>query len=497
MENTKKLNRKDFLKFGGTLSLGALIAPALLAGCFPKSGEKDKDLLDISGKPEVKYILKGGIIYSQDSKVGNFKKADILIEGKVIREIKPNIEKSEGVHVIDAAGYIVMPGFVNTHHHQYETAMRGYLAEALLVNDKKPDNAFNYLDVLIEKITPVFRPEDIYIAVLLSSLNQIDSGVTTVLDTSQAAHSMEHFDALIRGLKDGGRRTLVALSDGVGSQTPFPDQLSTIKNKYFSSSDQLLSLAMAAELFSEDFREHWNIARKEGVPVVSHIVESLGSAIFFESAIKENLLDKDNILIHCTGLNDKMWQAIQKAGSAISLAVPIEMSMRHGTPPILQALKYGIQPSLSSDVEVTMTSDFFTQMRSAYTFQRGMINEQVLAGKDPAQSLITCNDVVRYATIEGARATHLDHKTGSLTPGKEADIILLRTTDINVMPLNNVSGTVVTLMDRQNVDTVIVAGKIRKYRGEMLNINTLDLYKKITESRDYLFEKAGLQYNYF
>ncbi|WBV56342.1 amidohydrolase family protein [Chryseobacterium daecheongense] len=495
--NSRKIDRKDFLHLGGKLSLGALIAPALLTGCLSDSKEKERKIIKISGNANTKYILKNGIVYSQDVKVGNFRKADILIEGKIIKEIKPDIEQGEDTYVIDASEYIIMPGFVDTHHHQYETAIRGYLAEALLVNDKKPDNPFTYLDVLIKKLTPVFRPEDIYTAVLLSSLNQIDCGVTTVLDTSQVVHSMEHFEALMHGLKDGGRRALVAFSTGSGESTPFPRKLNDIQKMYFSSTDQLLTMAMGAELFPGDFKNHWGMARDIGVPIVSHIVGNLGSAPAFENIVKENLLGKDNILIHCTGLNDKVWESIAKSGAAISLAVPIELSMRHGTPPIMQALKHGVQPSLSSDVEVTMTSDFFTQMRSVYTLQRGLVNAQVLSGIDCQQDLITCNDVVRYATLEGAKATHLEHKIGSLTPGKEADIIMLRTRDLNVMPINSVSGTVVTLMERTNVDTVIIAGKIRKYQGKMLGIDTQVLHSKITESRDYLFAKAGLENHFF
>src|SRR2546427_13160216 len=135
-----------------------------------------------------------------------------------------------------------------------------------------------------------------------------------------------------------------------------------------------------------------------------------------------------------TGMSDKGWQAVKDKGVQVSIAFPIEMNMRHGIPPILKMQRLGMEPSLSSDVEVTMTADFFTQMRSAMTMQRMVVNQMILeqgtftppnqwstpaAGTPP---LLNVRDVLRFATINGAKHLGLDGKTGSLTPGKEADI---------------------------------------------------------------------------
>ena len=179
----------------------------------------------------------------------------------------------------------------------------------------------------------------------------------------------------------------------------------------------------------------------------------------------------DNLFVHMTGMSDLAWQRVKDTGAQVSLAVPIEMNMRHGTPPILKMQSLGIEPSLSIDVECTMTADFFTQMRGMMTMQRMVVNQMVL---DPGFAtgnwwptpngtppLLNTRDVLRFATMNGAKGLRLDQKTGSLTPGKEADIIILDATRLNVAPLNHVPGTVVSLMDRTNVETVIVAGKVR------------------------------------
>jgi cytosine/adenosine deaminase-related metal-dependent hydrolase len=175
------------------------------------------------------------------------------------------------------------------------------------------------------------------------------------------------------------------------------------------------------------------------------------------------------------------------------------MNMRHGMPPILKALKLGIQPSLSSDVECTLTADFFTQMRAAMTLQRAFVNEKALDGVAAADrpKLLTSRDVLRFATINGANDLRLGSKTGSLTPGKEADIILLDTNAINVAPLNHVPGAVVSLMDRSNVETVIVAGKIRKWKGQVLDFDLPHLRRQLEASRDFVFNAAGVPQDLF
>ena len=169
-----------------------------------------------------------------------------------------------------------------------------------------------------------------------------------------------------------------------------------------------------------------------------------------------------------------------------------------------------------------MTADFFTQMRVAMNLQRMVVNQMILEQNtttkieaandsfypppkgnnwptpDPAiPPLLTTRDVLRYATINGAKALRLDSKVGSLTPGKEADIIILDATSINVAPLNHVPGAVVSLMDRTNVETVIVAGKVRKWQGQLLGVDLRGLNQQIAASRDYLFSAANIPQDLF
>jgi 5-methylthioadenosine/S-adenosylhomocysteine deaminase len=179
-----------------------------------------------------------------------------------------------------------------------------------------------------------------------------------------------------------------------------------------------------------------------------------------------------------------------------------------------------MEPSLSVDVECTLTADFFTQMRSCMNLQRVVLNQMILDQGFPPNEVdwglppdaaanpwptppagtpapLTTRDALRFGTMNGAKALRLDGKTGSLTPGKEADIIILDATRINVAPLNQVPGAVVSLMDRTNVETVIVAGKVRKWKGQLLDVDLPHLRRQLEASRDYVFAAAGIPQDLF
>jgi cytosine/adenosine deaminase-related metal-dependent hydrolase len=153
-------------------------------------------------------------------------------------------------------------------------------------------------------------------------------------------------------------------------------------------------------------------------------------------------------------------------------------------PPIQKFLDRGLQPSLSVDVETNVPGDMFNQMRSVMALQRAMASAD---GKEP----VSARDVLAYATVEGARANGLDGKVGTLSPGKKADLVLLRTDRINVTPLNDPATAVVAGMDTGNVDTVLIAGRVMKRSGELLHVDWPAVSRMAAESRDHVIEKSG------
>lgn len=491
-------SRRNFLKAGTAGTAAAAAGLGLFTERVAASQDDDDSPKD-SGRHGRRYVIRGGHVMSMDPKVGDFVQADVLVEGKKILAVGPNLPAFGAV--IEARGKIVMPGFIDTHHHQFETALRSFLADGLLFNDGKPHGAINYFEHILGKFAPVYRQQDVYINELFGALSQIDAGVTTVHDISQIHHSPQHSDAAIKGLADSGRRSVLGYFESAGNVpgNQYPADAARIKGQYFSSDDQLLSMTMGGEIYLPGFAVAWTLGRQLGLQVVAHIVGSFGMGPTFDALAASNQIGPDNLFIHMTGMSDASWQKVKDAGAGVSLAVPIEMNMRHGMPPILKTLSLDIQPSLSVDVECTLTADMFTQMRSAMALQKAFVNQMALEQNNPPTlpELLTTRDVLRFATMEGARDLRLDRKTGSLTPGKEADIIILDAEAINVAPLNVVPGAVVSLMDRSNVETVIVAGKVRKWKGKLLDVDLRRLRRDLEASRDYLFNAAGIPQNLF
>jgi cytosine/adenosine deaminase-related metal-dependent hydrolase len=545
-----QLGRRDFLKASTAAAAGAAGMGLFSA---PARADDDDDRVDPpqdSGRRGRRYVIRGGHVMTMDPSMpnkGEFASADVLVEGKKILAVGPNLQV-HGAAEIDARGKVVMPGFIDTHHHQFETALRNFLANGILIDDGSGSASAqpNYFQYILLTFAPVYRPQDVYISELFGGLAQLDDGVTTVHDVSQIHHSPQHSDAAIQALFDTGRRAAFGFFESAGAavigsnpQNQYPADAPRIKKQWFSSSDQLVHMIMGGEVYLGDASTDlsWTIGRQLDLQIAAHILSPFGIRPIFDKLAAGTGgnghigIGGDNLFIHMTGMSDAAWQRVKDVGAQVSISFPIEMNMRHGMPPIVRMQQMGLEPSLSTDVEVTMTADFFTQMRVAMNLQRLVVNQMTLDKPNGNQNLpdprnwelpqtavesgdnpgfpfwpkppagvpapLTTRDVLRYATINGAKHLRLDKKTGSLTPGKEADIIILDATAINVAPLNNVPNAVVSLMERTNVETVIVAGKIRKWKGKLLDVDLRRLRRQLEDSRDFIFAAAKVPQNLY
>jgi cytosine/adenosine deaminase-related metal-dependent hydrolase len=470
-------SRRAFLASSAALAAGGAALPATT---LAQSGG-DGELARLQGRRRI--LLKGGVVLSLDPRVGDFAQADVLIEDGKIREVRPAIALSDQATVlVDAANRIVLPGFIDSHHHFYQGVLRNILTNGLLNPDYNRD--------VSGTLTAAYLPSDVYAGTLVTALGMIDAGTTTAVDTSQVSHTPEHTDAGVQALKDSGLRVVYAYSRGAGGASRYPEDIVRLQQTSFSTDEQLLTLALGGTLDAKIFA----IAREADVHTVSHGVNSNTERALVELG-RMGLLRPGDEYIHCNHLSSIAWRLIRDTGGHVSLSPPIEMAMGHGMPAIQDALDNGVRPSLSSDVDVTMAQDPFTLMRTAFTLQRLNVLQRQRGGALSVPPLLTCREVLEFATIEGARCALLERKVGTLTPGKEADIVLLCADRLNVWPLNNAPGVVVNLMNPSNVETVFIAGKVRKWRGNLVGVDEARVQRLAQEARDGVLRRANFKLN--
>jgi cytosine/adenosine deaminase-related metal-dependent hydrolase/ribose/xylose/arabinose/galactoside ABC-type transport system permease subunit len=475
----KELVKRNYRR-GRRLVLGGRVVESTEIPAFYPEGT------DFSVAPTSRILIRNGIVLSLDPQIGDVPDGDVLIEGEHIVAVGRDLNATDA-EVIDAIGMIVMPGFVDSHRHIWEGLLRN------IGTDVPLEGRTSYISFVLHKLAPAFRPEDAYVGDLLSALGAIDAGVTTLLDWSHIQGSPAHTDAVVQALNDSGMRAVFAYGFpwwGKWEERQ-PSWFVRAATEHFSTTDQKVTLALAAPgpefTDFEVSRDHWKLARETGARITTHVgVGSYGQDAKVEEMGRAGLLGPDTTYIHCTTLNDTEIQMIVDSGGSVSLASPVEMMMGHGMPPIQKFLDRGLRPSLSVDVETNVPSDMFNQMRSILALQR---NLAATNGKDP----VSAREVLSYATVEGARANGLDAKVGTLTPGKQADVILLRTDRINVSPLNDPVTAVVLGMDTGNVDTVLIGGRVMKRAGRLLHVDWPSVRRLADESRDHVIAKSGFR----
>jgi cytosine/adenosine deaminase-related metal-dependent hydrolase len=480
---TNALSRRQFLC---TTAAGVATAP-LIAAASSEAQAATKPTQ--AGRP---ILIKGGCVLSLDSAVGDFEQADVLIEGKKIVAVKPNIS-APNAQVIDASKRIVMPGFVDTHRHMWQGFLRNVLPDGSLED---------YRNVVQRTFGAKMTPDDVYAADYISALGAIDAGVTCILDWSHIQNSPAHSDACIKGLQDSGVRAIFAYGAGQNESgrvmeiatAKYPGDIGRLRKQYFSSDDQLVTLYLAALGGTpEATLSQFKAARDVGARITIHVgVGEFGRNALLEKLNAEKGLKDDTTYIHCCTLNDTEWKLIKDTGGTISIAGYVETLMGHGNPPVQKAIDNGIRPSLSVDVETSVPNDFFTQMRTVFSLQKNEVWAKRLSGDKNPPKFLTVREVLEFATVEGARANGLERKCGTLTPGKEADIVMLRTDLLNTMPMNNAVGAVVTSMTAQNVDTVLIAGKVMKRDGKLVGVDMNKVAKLARDAQARNYKAAGV-----
>jgi 5-methylthioadenosine/S-adenosylhomocysteine deaminase len=482
----KKLDGQPAPSSGATLAnRRQLLTTAALATAASMAGSSaEATPLPDPGAQKInaarRYVVKNAILLTLDKSLGDFETGDMLVERGTIKAIGRDIAAEPDTLVIDGTNRIVIPGFVDTHSHSYQGLLRGLLPNGVVLPDYDRD--------IQKNITAHYTARDAYNGVLITMLGFLDLGTTCVIDISQVAHSREHLERNIQAIKDAEIRAMFAMSRGIGPQAQYPDGMKYLLPEHFASADQLLTPALATSVDKETFEA----ARRYGLPAVLHIRVNSAPLLALSKA---GVLKDGDVFVHCTHLNKDAWSVIRDTGGRTSHSPVVEMAMGHGYPAIQDALDAGVKPSFSCDHAATVGMDMFGMMRTAFNLQRLAIQQRQRNGEKETPPLLTCREVLEFATLQGARCAGLDHKIGSLTPGKEADFVMLRADDLSIWPLNNAYSAVVNLMSAGHIEGVFVSGKPRKWKGELVGVDKQKVLRSVMQSRADVLRKADFKMN--
>jgi cytosine/adenosine deaminase-related metal-dependent hydrolase len=436
-------------------------------------------------------LIKGGIVISMDPAIADLPIGDVLVEDGAIVGVAPSID-AEDAQQIDARDRIVMPGLIDTHRHTWQALSRNIAADWTLAH---------YFTGLHGTMSELYRPEDTYAGNLIGTLEALDGGITTLLDWSHNLNTPAHADAAVDALFESGARVIFGHGSGFRHWQPVSslghdEDVRRLRNQYFSSDDQLVTLCLAPrgnQFATLEATEHdWRLAEELGIRISCHAGDGdWGRGRPIAALAERGMLGPTMTFVHCNALADDELSMMADAGCTASISPDIELQMGHGWPATGRLLRAGIRPSLSIDVCASNGGHMFGTMRATIGTQRGFDNADALQRGESLQQLeLTCREVLEFATIEGARACGIDHKVGSLTPGKRADIVLLRTDDLGMTPMNNPIGAVVYNAHPGLVDTILVDGKVVKRDGRLVGVDEARVRRLANESRDDILRRA-------
>ncbi|GAA3556477.1 amidohydrolase family protein [Kribbella ginsengisoli] len=391
-------------------------------------------------------LLRGGLVIDTEPIVTVHRDTDVLIEDGRIAAVGPDLAVTDA-EVIDATDRIVLPGFVDTHRHLWETALRGTAVDMDLMG---------YIEQVLGGYGARYRPEDVATGNLAGALECLDAGITTVQDYSHVQHSRDHTDAALDGLASSGIRAVFGYgpSATAGAAVDPAGMRHVVDRASGLITPALAAIGPAFAPF-EITQADWALAAELGVPIVVHIMSGPLAPYPLQLLQDKGLLRSDVLYIHGNNLPDSELKLIADSGAAVAVTPAVEARMEMGDPIAGRLKSAGVTTGLGIDVVTTAPGDMFNAMRSVLAL---------------GYQTLTAAEVLRIATLDGARALGLSDQIGSLRPGKQADLVLLRASDINLIGgLHDPIATVVTSAHPGNIDTVLVAGNPVKRDGHLLH----------------------------
>ncbi len=432
-------------------------------------------------------LIKSATLVTMDPALGTIDKGDILIENGKIAAIAPDLsDRAEGADLIDASDMIAIPGLINAHIHMWQTAIRGFGVDWTGI-----EHHFH----MQTEFVPVYTPDDIRAAEYFGALNLLNGGTTTVYEWCHGNRTPDHSDAAIEGLQQsdirsifihGTVKTLPLPGQPHFSLVPHPRDEAVRLRKAHSADDGKLTIALGVlgpeyspmEVCEKDFR----LADELGLWSSAHAHGRKGKVDGGYVGLKgAGLLKGRHNAVHLNAATDEEILALLDTGCSITATSQTEINGGSREPLIRRVAELGGTPSIGTDSEANTPADMMEAMRWSLLLQR-LFNNLERDRKQTTEAVASTNAVSRekplpprispssydalfWATMGNAKAFGLDHRIGSLTPGKMADIALIRTDGLNVAPAINPVDTVVSFSNPSNVDTVFVEGLAVKRNG--------------------------------
>jgi cytosine/adenosine deaminase-related metal-dependent hydrolase len=439
--------------------------------------------------------ITGGYVLSMDPNIGELERGGVLIEDDRIVAVKRDLGDVEAER-IDAAGAVIMPGFIDTHRHTWQTALRGICADWTLLD---------YFLGMRSTLSPRYTADDVYVGNYAGALEALDAGVTTILDFSHCNNTPEHADRAIAGLADAGIRAVFAYGYYAPPRaephfTSHEMRLADsrrVSDAVAGRSGGLLSMGISLTepglIPFADTCAEVHTAREIGAVIATHTACIWGMPSGLDQFAACGLLGPDIVHVHCNACTERDWRLLERSEAKISVTPETELQMGMGHPPIARALEAGLVLSLSCDVASSNSGDMFTQMRLGLQDARARANDRAHARRtDPTELAFTTRDALGWAVTGGARALGMDDRIGSLAPGRQADVIVVGPGPdrLNMIAPVDAAGAIVQQANASNVRDVLVAGSPVKRDGRLLDVDFAALARSVEASRDEILERT-------
>ncbi|MEU8825171.1 amidohydrolase family protein [Streptomyces sp. NPDC048636] len=420
-------------------------------------------------------LLRGGTVLTMDPRLESLPGADVLIEDGTVRAVSAE-PLAVDAEIVDVSGHIVMPGMIDTHRHTWQTQMRALCTDWTLID---------YIFGIRLGVSPAYLPQDVYLGNRLGALDALNAGVTTLLDFSHCNNTPEHADAAITGLRDAGLRAVFGYGFFESNPAAPPHfsthaqrraDLSRVADSWFSGKDGLLTLGVALtepEMTPlETVRAEVSAAREYGALIVTHTGCVWGAPTRVAEFEAAGLLGPDQVHVHCNTLSEDDWKILARNGAKVSISPETELNMGMGQPVFGALKRHGIKPTLSCDVISLNSGDLFSQARFGLGFQRWAdtrtLNQE---GVNPEQVTVSAHEALEWTTVNAAEAVGMADRIGTLTPGKQADIIVIGGPGASQRPHLDPAGTVLFQTTPHDVRHVLVAGRFVKRDGALVGVD--------------------------